>query len=152
MSLSLPTRPLLSCHATITAEMKSDVLGGLVAFNFSQTQLTGASELAVMAHDAETGAFLGGGLGAHSFGVAYLDLLFVTPEQRKTGLGAEILAEFEAEAIRRGCISGVLYTYTFQAPGFYPRYGWQHMGAVPCLPEGTERIYYSKSFRPAAAT
>lgn len=142
---------LLTCHAAITPEMKSDVLGGLAAFNFDQTQLTGGKELGVMAHDRETGAFLGGGLGAHSFGVAYLDLLFVSPEQRKTGLGAQILAEFEAEAIRRGCISGVLYTYTFQAPGFYPRYGWVKMGVVPCLPEGNERIYFSKSFRPASA-
>ena len=140
------TRPLLTAHATITPQMKADVLGGLAAFNHSQTGLTGGKELAVMAHDAETGAFLGGGLGAHSFGVAYLDLLFVDPSQRKTGLGAEILAEFEAEAIRRGCISGILYTYTFQAPGFYPRYGWQRMGAVPCLPEGSERIYFAKSF------
>ena len=144
------SRKLLTCHATITPEMRSDVMSGLAQYNFSQTQLTGAKDLAVMAHDAETGAFLGGAIGAHSFGVAYLDLLFVSPEERKSGLGAQILAEFEAEAIRRGCISGILYTYTFQAPGFYPRYGWVKMGAVPCLPEGCERIYFAKSFRPAA--
>lgn len=140
------SRAILTSYAEITAEMKADVLGGLAEFNHSQTGLTGAKELAVIARDAETGKFLGGGLGAHSFGVAYLDLLFVDPSQRKTGLGAQILQEFEDEAIRRGCISGVLYTYTFQAPGFYPRYGWQRMGAIPCLPEGNERIYYQKSF------
>lgn len=140
------SRPKLTAHATITPQMRADVTTGLAAFNFSQTALTGAKDLAVMAHDEETGTFLGGGIGAHSFGVAYLDLLFVDPAERKSGLGAQILAEFEAEAIRRGCVSGILYTYTFQAPGFYPRYGWVKMGAVPCLPEGNERIYFAKSF------
>ena len=50
----------------------------------------------------------------------------------------------EAEARERGCRSGVLYTISFQAPGFYARHGWRVFGEIPCDPPGTSRVFMTK--------
>jgi len=49
-------------------------------------------------------------------------------------LGSGTLALAEEEARRRGCRAGVLYTISFQAPGFYKRLGWRVFGEIPCGP------------------
>ena len=56
----------------------------------------------------------------------------------------EILQIAEDEGRRRGCRSAVLYTISFQAPGFYERNGWAAFGEVPCDPPGTTRVFMSK--------
>ena len=53
----------------------------------------------------------------------------------------------EAEALRRGCRAGVLYTISFQAPEFYERLGWRIFGEIACDPPGTRRIYLTKDLR-----
>jgi hypothetical protein len=44
----------------------------------------------------------------------------------------------------------VLYTISFQAPGFYVRHGWHEFGRIPCDPPGTAGIFMTK-VRPAPA-
>jgi hypothetical protein len=41
-------------------------------------------------------------------------------------------------------VGGVLYTISFQAPGFYERHGYRVLGTVPCLPLGTSRVFMTK--------
>ena len=50
----------------------------------------------------------------------------------------------EDEARRRGCVAAVLYTISFQAPGFYEKNGYRVLGTVACLPPGTSRIFMTK--------
>ena len=38
----------------------------------------------------------------------------------------------------------MLYTISFQAPGFYGRHGWREFGRIPCDPPGTARIFMTK--------
>ena len=38
----------------------------------------------------------------------------------------------------------MLYTISFQAPGFYECNGWRVFGEVPCDPPGTTRVFMSK--------
>jgi hypothetical protein len=59
-------------------------------------------------------------------------------------LGSDVLARAEAEGRRRGCRASVLYTISFQAPGFYARHGYRAFGAVPCDPPGTSRVFMVK--------
>jgi hypothetical protein len=57
-----------------------------------------------------------------------------------------MMATAEQEAQRRGCRAGVLYTITFQAPGFYQKLGWRIFGEIACDPPGTSRVFLTKTF------
>jgi hypothetical protein len=54
------------------------------------------------------------------------------------------LRQAEDEGRRRGCRAGVLYTISFQAPGFYARHGWRVFGEIPCDPPGTSHVFMTK--------
>jgi GNAT superfamily N-acetyltransferase len=76
--------------------------------------------------------------------MAFLDLFHLPDALRGSGMGTRLLRTFEDEARKRGCRCAVLYTISFQAPGFYEKNGWVRFGAVPCDPQGTSRVFMSK--------
>lgn len=96
--------------------------------------------------DPDTGTVLGGLTGRTSLGLAFIDLVYLPVSLRGRGYGTRILQEAEAEARRRGCRAGVLYTITFQAPEFYARHGWEEFGRVECDPPGTARVFFRRTF------
>jgi hypothetical protein len=51
----------------------------------------------------------------------------------------------EDEARRRGCRAAVLYTISFQAPGFDEGHGYRILGEVGCEPPGTSRVFMTKA-------
>jgi GNAT superfamily N-acetyltransferase len=127
-----------------TADDLSIISDSLDGFNVETTGLHDRVPLAVLVHDPVTGETVGGLTGRTSMGLWIVDLLYLPESLRGSGVGTRLLAEAEAEACRRGCTSGVLYTISFQAPEFYKRYGWVEFGRIPCLPEGTSRIFLTK--------
>lgn len=136
------------CHIEIsdrvTPEITSCIAEGLDRFNDQQIGYGDRLPLAVVVKDPDSGDVLGI-TGRSSLGLLFLDLFYLPEALRGTGLGSELLRRFEQEGRRRGCLSAVLYTISFQAPEFYQRHGWQRMGEVPCLPPGTSRIFMSKT-------
>lgn len=137
------------CHIEIsdrvTPEITSCIAEGLDRFNDQQIGYGDRLPLAVVVKDPDSGEVLGGITGRSSLGLLFLDLFYLPEALRGAGLGSELLRRFEQEGRRRGCVSAVLYTISFQAPDFYQRHGWQRMGEVPCLPPGTSRIFMSKT-------
>ncbi|MEG7472025.1 GNAT family N-acetyltransferase [Serratia marcescens] len=137
------------CHIEIsdrvTPEITSCIAEGLERFNDTQIVYGARLPMAVVVKDPASGDVLGGITGRSSLGLLFLDLFYLPEALRGTGLGSELLRRFEQEGRRRGCLSAVLYTISFQAPEFYQRHGWQRMGEVPCLPPGTSRIFMSKT-------
>ena len=79
-------------------------------------------------------------------GCGYIELSWVRDDQRGSGLGAGLLAEAEAEAEirRRGCDRVALSTHSFQAPGFYARFGYAGCGRTPGYPHGHDGIHLVK--------
>ena len=126
------------------AEHVALIAGGLVEFNRVASGIDDNRPLAVLIRDKESGKVVGGLTGRTSLGLFFLDLIYVPDELRASGLGAEILRQAEDEARARGCRSAVVYTISFQAPGFYQKNGWRIFGEVPCDPPGTSRIYLQK--------
>ncbi|RAP57315.1 GNAT family N-acetyltransferase [Oleiagrimonas sp. MCCC 1A03011] len=114
-------------------------------FNTDATDIEDRRPLAVLVKDPESGDVLGGLTGRTSLGLLFVDLFHLPVSLRGSGLGSRILQMAEAEAKRRGCKAGVLYTISFQAPDFYRRHGWQAFGEVPCDPPGTSRIFMTKT-------
>ena len=67
------------------------------------------------------------------------------PAQLRSGNQAPPAAGTEIR--RRGCDRVALSTYSFQAPGFYGRFGFTEGGRTPGYPHGHEDIDLVKLFR-----
>jgi GNAT superfamily N-acetyltransferase len=75
----------------------------------------------------------------------YVRTLWVREDLRRQGLGTRLLGAAEREAARRGCREMQLETHSYQAPGFYHRQGYLHVGELPGWPdEGRTRIFLRK--------
>lgn len=58
---------------------------------------------------------------------AGIGLTWVRAEARGHSLGVRLLDAFEAEARARGCRRVFVTSFTFQAPGFYERQGYEEI-------------------------
>lgn len=122
---------------------------GLDEFN---EQIAGRNDrrpLCVILRDSITNEVLGGAVGRTSLGLAFLDLFHLPASLRGSGLGTKILDAFEEEARQRGCSSAVLYTISFQAPGFYEKNGWTSFGEISSEREGISRVFMTKKLQHA---
>ncbi|MFB7187925.1 GNAT family N-acetyltransferase [Streptomyces sp. NPDC056178] len=140
--------PGLRRHLVLTdAPGPTDVAAisdALDRFNIEHTGIADHRPLAVLVRDPATRQVVGGLTGRTSLGLFFLGLFYLPPRLRGGGLGTEILQQAEDEARARGCRTAVLYTITFQAPGFYQKQGWKRLGEVPCDPPGTSRVFMTK--------
>ena len=123
---------------------------GLGNYNLEQAGHRDARPLAVVVADPETRDVIGGLLGRTSMGLLFIDLFFLPESLRKHGIGSQIIRMAEDEATRRGCSWAVLFTVTFQAPGFYERQGYQVLGRIECHPPGHTRICMTKNLDAAS--
>jgi GNAT superfamily N-acetyltransferase len=86
----------------------------------------------------------GGVIGELFFGWFHVDLLWVKEELRGYGYGQRLLARIEAEARQRGAKNIYLDTFSFQAPDFYKKYGYEIFGTLPDFPPGHQRYFLKK--------
>ena len=63
---------------------------------------------------------------------------------RLGGWGGRVLAAAEGEARARGCRRARLYTYSFQAQGFYERHGYAVFGTLEDYPPGHRQVWMRK--------
>jgi GNAT superfamily N-acetyltransferase len=115
------------------------------AFNVAATGLADGRLLDITAR--EKGGELCAGLFGWTWGgCGYIEVLWVRADQRGRGLGGRLLAAAEQEIRRRGCAQVALSTHSFQAPGFYARFGYQECGRTPAYPRGHDQIHLVKQF------
>jgi GNAT superfamily N-acetyltransferase len=140
--------PIVTVSDAPEPAVEAVIGGGLNRFNEQQSGMTHSRPLAVVVSDPETKQVLGGTIGRTSLGLLFIDLFYLPDELRGAGLGSRILELAEEEGRRRGCRTSVLYTISFQAPGFYARHGYRVFGEIPCDPPGTSRIFMVKALEP----
>ena len=126
------------------AQARAVIQQGLRDYNIEHIGDYGYSDIELYARDA-AGQVVGGLFGHSGMGWLYVDYLWLDRAQRGAGLGAALMAQVEEEARRRGCVGLFLYTYSFQAPDFYQKQGFQFMGVLDDCPPGHQRIYLKKS-------
>ena len=89
----------------------------------------------------------GGGIVAGLAGETYSGWLFIRTlgQRRAAGQGdrAKLMGDAEARALERGCHSAWVDTFSFQAPGFYPRLGYTVFGELD-YPPGHKRFFLQK--------
>ena len=77
-------------------------------------------------------------------GTCELRQFWVEESPRHHGLGTKLFRAAEQEAQRRGCTQIVLMTFSFQAPTFYERYGFEVVAAIDDHPRGHQNLLMRK--------
>ena len=115
---------------------------GLEAFN--ESRWPGHQQwrpLAVFAR--ERGSIVAGLAGETYSGWLFTRYLWVSEALRGKGIGRELMAGAEGRALERGCHSAWVDTFSFQAPGFYCKLGYEPFGDLD-YPPGHKRIFLQK--------
>jgi len=139
MSLSLEEHPSLADCETVAR--------GLAEYNLGHLADAGYAPLGVFVRNRERRIVAGLDAAVYA-GWLFVHALWVAAGLRRRGLGRELLAQAEAYAVGRGCHSAWLYTYSFQAPEFYRRLGYEVFGTLDAPDH--QRIFLKKRLGPAS--
>jgi GNAT superfamily N-acetyltransferase len=94
------------------------------------------------------GEIVAGLVGQTYCGWLFVKYLWVSDSLRGRGVGRELMAQAEARARERGCHSAWLDTFSFQAPGFYQKLGYEEFGRLDYPPDH-QRHFLRKRLAPA---
>ena len=117
---------------------------GLHSYNQDMGGPYDREPVTVLARD-EAGTVLGGLLGLTYWNWLFIDWLWLAPEQRGKGLGGQLLERAEAIARGRQCTHAYTDTFSFQAPGFWSRRGYEEFGRLDGMPPGHSRLWFRKA-------
>jgi len=87
---------------------------------------------------------VGGAIGVIYWDWLSVNLMWVKGELRGRGYGRRLLTMAEDEARARGARHAFLDTFSFQAPGFYKKHGYEVFGELPEFPAGHQRYFLKK--------
>ena len=148
--MDLPTGCRVSFEDQPSAE-DCDAIGyALDGYNREFLGETGYSRLGFFVRN-ERGDMMAGLVGSTYAGWLFVADLWVHAELRRRGIGRELLAMAEQRAVELGCHSARLDTFSFQAPEYYPRFGYRLYGALDYPPR--HRLYFLwKRLTPEAAS
>jgi len=136
-------------NATITREDDGPIddarfVGdALDRFNVSHTHDERYSPVRLFVRD-ESGAIMGGLLADVYLEWMYVRILWLDERLRGGGHGAELMRRAEAAARELGCTGVWLDTFSFQAPGFYAKLGYEEFGRLDDYPPGFARHFFRK--------
>jgi GNAT superfamily N-acetyltransferase len=92
----------------------------------------------------DKGRLLGGLILQSYWRESYVELLWLSARARTAGYGSQLIEEAERRAKRHGSRLIHLNTYSFQAPGFYEKHGYERFGGMAGSPERHSRHFYVK--------
>ena len=123
--------------------LKQIVVDHLDTYNVGVTGLTEYSAVNLFLRD-RSDEIRGGLLGWIWGGVLYVRILWVAQTLRGKGHGRRLLDAAERHAAERGCRHVFLDTFTFQAPGFYEKLGYQVYARADDWPAGHAHCFLRK--------
>jgi GNAT superfamily N-acetyltransferase len=112
-------------------------------FNSAVTGIADGEWLSILVKD-EDDRIVAGICGSTWGGCAEIRQLWVEESRRTQGLGSRLLGAAESEARRRGCWQMLLMTFSFQAPDFYLRHGFEVLAVVEDHPNGHTNMLLRK--------
>lgn len=119
-------------------------------FNSARTGIDGGEWIALTIRD-DAGRVVAGLCGALWGGCLDIRQPWVAEGRRRQGIGTRLLAAAEREAAQRRCRQLLLSTFSFQAPSFYERRGFQVLAVVDDHPIGHSNLLLRKWLEPGHA-
>jgi GNAT superfamily N-acetyltransferase len=145
----MEARERLTVHIEVESSPSEDVQHlideGLDIFNTERAGPDDAKDLWVIAR-GNGGDICGGLKGRTFYSWLFIDWLWVSPLARGHGIGSLLITKAEDIARERGCLGAYVDTFSFQAPDFYRRKGYEEFGRIEGLPPGHACIWLKKIF------
>ena len=117
--------------------------GGISRYNTHQAGDDGGRNLCFVLQSPDQ-EIVGGVIGATYWDWLYINLMWIKEELRGHGYGSRLLTLAEEEARQRGAKQAYLDTFSFQAPGFYKKHGYEVFGKLHDFPAGHQRYFLTK--------
>lgn len=119
----------------------AEVIAQLRAFNIAHLGPSRRKGLNLVLRN-EAGDLKAGLVGVTYWSWLHVDFLWVDESLRGQGHGAKLLREAEAVAVSRGCLHSSVDTFSFQAPEFYKKMGYQSFGVLNECPVSQQKRYF----------
>ena len=133
----------ISVEPHASTDMRQHVRGYLNTFNIAVTGHAEYHSVSVFLRD-EHNEVLGGCLGEIWGGWLQVNILWVTEALRGRGHGRQLLEAAERYAVERGCTRAWLTTFSFQAPEYYPKLGYEAFAVLEDHPLGHRHHFFQK--------
>ena len=136
----------IEVNENVTQKFYDEIVQLLIEYNLSKTEhikneINKPIEIIVK---NDEGKIIGGLYGRSLWGTLEIKTFVVNSEIRNKGIGTKLIKEVEKEAKKRNCRYISLDTFSFQAPKFYEKLGFEIIGIETDFPSGYEKYYYRK--------
>jgi GNAT superfamily N-acetyltransferase len=124
-------------------ELTNEIRERLLAFNQQRVGPFRDVRVVLTARSA-AGELLGGLVGLGFWNGLFIELLWIDEPARRQGIGTALMRAAESEARKRGWEVCFLSTFTFQAPEYYRKLGYEPFGELKGMPPGHSRTWFAK--------
>ena len=115
-------------------------------YNVEKTGADDGQWLAIFLRDAQQTIYAG--LEGWTWCAScHIRTVWVHEDLRGQGIGTKLLQAAEQEARRRGCQQMALSSFSFQAPGFYQKLGYEVFAVLDEHPRSHQHYYLRKWLR-----
>jgi ribosomal protein S18 acetylase RimI-like enzyme len=128
----------------IEENSQREIFEGLLSYNLEHLEDKNPKDLGIYLKD-ETGKIIAGLIGNTHGNWLTVKFLWVSDDLRGKNIGSEILQQAEKIAKERGCRYAFLDTFSFQAPAFYRKHGYQDAFVLEEYPVAGQRYYFTKN-------
>jgi GNAT superfamily N-acetyltransferase len=109
------------------------------------SSVTGIGDGELLAFFVREGDRIVAGICGNTWGgTCELRQFWVEESLRNRGFGAKLFQAAEQEAHRRGCTQIILMTFSFQAPAFYVKQGFEVVATIDDHPRGHRNVLMRK--------
>ncbi|MEB2279431.1 GNAT family N-acetyltransferase [Lysinibacillus xylanilyticus] len=127
----------------VTKEEKEHIFQELLKYNLDNIEDKLVKDIGLFVEDEE-GNRVAGLIGDTHGNWLEVEYLWVSEKLRGQHIGTELMRNAEKIAINRGCKYAFLNTFSFQAPDFYVKLGYEEEFVLNDYPLTGKRYYYTK--------